>query len=44
MNLGWNAQKNSLRAHYAEIQKEKIFLISGEGETIYFDKKKLTKR
>ena len=41
VNLGWNAQKNSLRAHYAEIQKEKIFLISGEGETIYFDKKNL---
>ena len=44
VNLGWNAQKNSLRAHYAEIQKEKIFLISGEGETIYFDKNLLNDR
>ena len=25
-NLGWNAEVNSLRAHYAEIQKHTCFL------------------
>ena len=43
VNLGWRAEKNSLRAHYAEIKDEKIFLISGEGETIFFEKKNLLK-
>lgn len=38
VNLGWNAEMNSLRAHYAEIIDDKIFLISGEGDTIFFDK------
>lgn len=41
INLGWNAETNSLRAHYAEIKSDKIFLISGEGETIFFDKSNL---
>ena len=41
VNLGWNAETNSLRAHYAEINNDKIFLISGEGQTIYFDKKNI---
>ncbi len=41
VNLGWNAVMNSLRAHYAEIKDEKIFLISGEGKTVYFEKKNL---
>jgi len=40
-NLGWNAQKNSLRAHYAEIKDDKVFLISGEGQTIFFEKENL---
>ena len=39
VNLGWKAEKNSLRAHYAEIKDDKIFLISGEGETIFLKKK-----
>ena len=41
VNLGWNATTNSLRAHYLEIFKDEIFLISGEGQTIYFDKQNL---
>ena len=41
INLGWNAITNSLRAHYLEIFKDKIFVISGEGQTIYFDKQNL---
>ncbi len=43
VNLGWNAETNSLRAHYAEIIKDKIILLSGEGRTIYFDKNNLLK-
>ncbi len=39
LNLGWKAEENSLRAHYAEINSEKMFSISGEGKTVYFDKK-----
>jgi hypothetical protein len=41
VNLGWNAITNSLRAHYLEIFKDEIFVISGEGQTIYFDKQNL---
>ena len=36
--------KNSLRAHYAEIKDDKIFLISGEGETIFLKKKFLKEK
>ena len=43
LNLGWNAEINSLRAHYAEINNEKMFSISGEGKTVYFDKKNFLK-
>lgn len=43
VNKGWNADINSLRAHYTEIKNDKIFLISGEGQTIFFDKKNLFK-
>ena len=42
-NLGWNAVENSLRAHYSEIYDGKLFSISGEGKTVYFDKKNLLK-
>ena len=38
--LGWKAKKKKKRAHYLEIVKDKIFSISGLGETIYFEKKK----
>ena len=40
-NMGWNAEENSLRAHYLEIYDGNVFSISGEGRTIYFDKKNL---
>ena len=43
LNLGWKADINSLRAHYAEINNENMFSISGEGKTVYFDKKNLLK-
>ena len=43
LNLGWKAEINSLRAHYAEINNENMFSISGEGKTVYFDKKNLLK-
>ena len=38
LNLGWNAEKNSRRAHYLEIVDDKILVVSGLGETIYFEK------
>mgnify|MGYP006142272987 FL=1 len=41
INLGWDATTNSLRAHYLEIFEDKIFLISGEGQSIYFKKENL---
>ena len=41
VNLGWSAEINSLRAHYIEFNNDKSILISGEGQTIYFDKKNL---
>ena len=40
-NLGWKAEINSLRAHYLEIYKEKLFSISGYGKMVYFEKKNL---
>ena len=40
-SLGWKSKKNKLRAHYLEIIDDKILIISGEGETIYFDKKNI---
>jgi len=43
VNQGWNAKENSLRAHYAEIKNEKIFVISGEGKIVYFEKKNFLK-
>ena len=35
--LGWKATENSRRAHYIEIVDDKVFAVSGLGETIYFD-------
>ena len=42
-NLGWNAEENSLRAHYSEIYNENFFSISGEGKTVFFNKNNLLK-
>ena len=44
IRLGWAATENSRRAHYLEIVEDKIFSISGLGETIYFDRKNINKK
>ncbi len=41
MRLGWAATENSKRAHYLEIVNDKVLVISGIGQTIYFDKKNI---
>ena len=41
LKMGWQAEANIKRAHYLEIVEDKIFAISGEGETIFFDKKNI---
>ncbi len=43
LNLGWNARKNQLRAHYLEIIDNNILVISGEGETVYFKRNNINK-
>ncbi len=40
--LGWAATENSKRAHYLEVIGDKVLVISGLGQTIYFDKKNIT--
>lgn len=40
ISLGWKSKKNKLRAHYLEVIDDKVLIISGEGETVYFKKKK----
>ena len=40
-NLGWNAEINSLRAHYFEIYNEYLISISGYGKTVFFNKNNL---
>ena len=44
VSLGWAATENSKRAHYLEIVEDKVFLISGLGETIYFEKENIKKQ
>ncbi len=44
LSLGWRAEENSRRAHYLEIVDDKIFVISGTGETIYFEKFNVNKK
>ncbi len=41
LRLGWAATENSKRAHYLEIINDKVLVISGLGQTIYFDKKNI---
>lgn len=41
LRLGWAATENSKRAHYLEIIDDKVIVISGLGQTIYFDKEKI---
>ncbi len=40
LRLGWAGIENSKRAHYLEVIKDKVLVISGLGQTIYFEKKK----
>ena len=42
--VGWQAKKNSKRAHYLELIDDKVLVISGEGETIYFSKENINKK
>tara|TARA_Y100000389_G_scaffold148503_1_gene147632 strand:+ start:346 stop:1689 length:1344 start_codon:yes stop_codon:yes gene_type:complete len=44
LRLGWAATENSRRAHYLEIIKDKVLVISGLGQTIYFDKKNINSK
>ena len=37
LSLAWDSNKNQLRAHYFEIVEDKILVLSGEGETVYFE-------
>ena len=39
--LGWAATENSKRAHYLEIIDDKILVISGVGQTIFFKKENI---
>ena len=43
LRLGWAGEKNSTRAHHLEFFEDKVFVISGEGKTIYFKKKNIFK-
>ena len=44
LRLGWAATENSKRAHYLEIVDDKVLVISGLGQTIYFDKKNINEK
>tara|TARA_B100001175_G_scaffold313456_1_gene321086 strand:+ start:1574 stop:2956 length:1383 start_codon:yes stop_codon:yes gene_type:complete len=41
LTLGWHGEENSRRAHHFEIVNDKIIVISGEAETIFFNKKNI---
>ena len=43
LRLGWAATENSRRAHYLEIVKDKVLVISGLGQTIFFEKQNIFK-
>jgi len=44
MRLGWAATENSKRAHYLEIVGDKVLVISGLGQTIFFQKQNINKK
>jgi len=44
LRLGWLGEKNSRRAHHFEIINDKIIVLSGKGQTIYFNKKNIFKK
>lgn len=41
IKLGWAALEGSKRAHYLEVIGSKVLVISGLGQTIYFEKKNI---
>ncbi len=41
LSLGWHGEENSRRAHHFEIINDKVIVISGEAETIFFEKKNI---
>ena len=41
LRLGWAATTNTFRKHYFDIVNNKVLVISGEGQTIYFNKKNI---
>jgi glucose/arabinose dehydrogenase len=44
IKLGWAATENSKRAHYLEIVNDKVLVISGLGQTIYFSKENINNK
>ena len=44
LRLGWHGEKNSRRAHHFEFFQDKVIVISGEGQTIYFNKNNILKK
>ncbi len=44
LRLRWDSNENSLRRNYLEIIEDKILAISGEGETIYFNKSNINNK
>jgi glucose/arabinose dehydrogenase len=44
IRLGWAATENSKRAHYLEIIDNKVLVISGLGQTIFFQKQNIDKK
>ena len=40
---GYESQENTYRAHYLEVLEDKVLVISGLGQIVYFDKKNINK-
>jgi glucose/arabinose dehydrogenase len=43
IKAGWNKLSNTFRAHYLEIVKDKVIVLSGEGKIISFEKTNINK-
>ena len=44
LSLGWQAKKQSVRAHYLDVVDENVIVISGEGEIIFFKLENINKK
>ena len=44
IKAGWNKLSNTFRAHYLEVINDKVLVLSGEGQFIYFDKKNINNK